>query len=239
MRKEDFPLDPCPEDLPIPSLGCVQIAYYQVTEMTPTGGIPRNPDIHTLTPKNLVSMGLSGDSVVKTVPVISLREMILLKTVLQKKTMRSLTSILALLGGIWAFAGIAGWIMAILSIQYIESGLDVAKTLITIILLLSGYFVWWGWVFYSFKGRFPFMTTRAFWVCSLIHHIACVLYLLPMDVWGGGDDPWWIPVWIIGNVLISVIVLIRQSEKQVMAKQGSAPNPLPAESCKSNDNYKP
>lgn len=139
-------------------------------------------------------------------------------TVLQNRTMRSLTSILALLGAIWALAGIAGWIMTISSIQYVESGIDAAKMGAAVILLLSGYFVWWGWVFYSFKERFPILTTRSFWICSLIHHIACVLYLIPMDVWGGGDDPWWIPVWIIGNVVIALNVLFRQPAKKVEAE---------------------
>ncbi|YCM45160.1 hypothetical protein V2O64_03880 [Verrucomicrobiaceae bacterium 227] len=137
--------------------------------------------------------------------------------------MRSLTSILALLGSIWAFVGIAGWIMTILSIQYVESGIDAAKMLVTLILLLSGYFVWWGWVFYSFKERFPLLTTRLFWLCSLIHHMACVLYLISMDVWGGGDDPWWVPVWIIGNVFVAAIVLMWPSAKKI--EQNKTVNP--------------
>ena len=110
--------------------------------------------------------------------------------------------------------------MTILSIQYVESGVDAAKMVATVILLSSGYFVWWGWVFYSFKERFPFLTERPFWICSLIHHVACVLYLIPMDVWGGGDDPWWIPVWIIANVLIAAIVLMRHPTKKKEAESG-------------------
>lgn len=134
--------------------------------------------------------------------------------------MRSLTLILALLGGIWALTGIAGWILTILSIQYIETGTDVAVMLITIVLLMSGYFVWWGWVFYSFKERFPILSERSFWICSLIHHIACIIYLIPMDVWGGGDDPWWVPVWIIANVFIAAIILRQQPQKKEEAEQG-------------------
>ena len=111
--------------------------------------------------------------------------------------------------------------MTILSIQYVDSAVEAAKMVVTIILLLSGYFVWWGWVFHSFKERFPFLTTRAFWFCSLIHHIACVLYLIPMDVWGGGDDPWWVPVWIIGNVLIATIVLMQLQAKKTDAEQAA------------------
>lgn len=133
--------------------------------------------------------------------------------------MRSLTSILALFGGFWAFAGIGGWIMTIYSIQYVKSGQDAAKMMITVILLLSGYFVWWGWVFYSFKDRFPILSSRSFWICSLIHHLACVLYLIPVDVWGGGDDPWWIPVWIISNVLIAAVVLMLHPATKIEAEQ--------------------
>lgn len=133
--------------------------------------------------------------------------------------MRSLTSILALLGAIWAVVGIAGWTVMLMSLKYINSGINAAIFVATVILLLSGYFVWWGWVFYSFKQRFPFLTTRSFWLCSLIHHIACILYLIPMDVWGSGDDPWWIPVWIISNVIIAIIVLVRQPAKKIEAEQ--------------------
>lgn len=123
--------------------------------------------------------------------------------------MRTLTTVLALCGSIWALGGLAGWFLTVDSLRYVESATDVFRFLVTITLLTSGYFVWWGWVFYSFKKRFPFVAESSFWVVSLVHHILCVFYLIPMDVWGGGDDPWWIPLWMIGNALIAAMVLAR------------------------------
>ena len=136
--------------------------------------------------------------------------------------MRTLTTVLAILGAIWAIAGIAGWAMAIYALLEIESTLDAAKALVTIILLVSGYFVWWSWVFYSVKERFPIFKPRTFWTICLVHHAACIVYLMPMDVWGGGDDPWWIPAWIIANVMIAVTLLARYPFDDLQPDQQSA-----------------
>lgn len=136
--------------------------------------------------------------------------------------MRTLTTVLAICGSVWALSGIAGWFLTLDSLLYVETGTDLLKSVVTIVLLTSGYFVWWGWVFHSFKERFPFVTQQIFWVISLVHHILCILYLIPMDVWGGGDDPWWIPLWIIGNVLIAAMVLVRSPWNRTQAEQDVA-----------------
>lgn len=139
--------------------------------------------------------------------------------------MRTLSALLALGGSVWALSGIAGWFLAFDSLHYVETAAEAFKFFATVTLLISGYCVWWGWVFYSFKERFPFVTQKTFGIGSLVHHILCVLYLIPMDVWGGGDDPWWIPLWIISNILIAAIVLSRCSWIEIEAEQGAAPNP--------------
>ncbi|MCH7227161.1 hypothetical protein [Haloferula sp. A504] len=137
--------------------------------------------------------------------------------------MRTLTTVLAFFGGIWAIVGIGGFAVTVASIQYVENVVDVAELLVTLILMLSGYFIWWGWVRYSIKERYPLVGPRTFWIVSLVHHLVCVLYLLPMDVWGGGDDPWWIPAWIIGNAVIAAVVLMLRPTNNSTAGDGDAP----------------
>lgn len=122
--------------------------------------------------------------------------------------MKNLTIILALFGSIWALSGLGGLVMTLGSLEYIETGLDLLKFFATMILLISGYYVWWGWVLYSFKERFPFVSSQTFWFISFVHHVCCVIYLMPLDVWGGGDDSWWIPAWIIANVVIATYILV-------------------------------
>jgi hypothetical protein len=138
--------------------------------------------------------------------------------------MRILTSILALIGVIWAFTCLAGWYVMIESFGHVESNGDLARTIIGIILLLSGYFVWWGWIYYSYKERFPLLKPRAFWTLSLIHHSASALYLIPIDVWGGGDDPWWVPTWIIGNAILACVLILQSSFWHAPKKQEIASN---------------
>jgi hypothetical protein len=122
--------------------------------------------------------------------------------------MRATTTLLAMLGSVWALAGIAGWYLTIDSFRYVKSADDLLRPLSTVVLLLSGYWVWFGWLRYSIKQRFPLVSVPTFWLVSLTHHLLCILYLMPMDVWGGGDDPWWIPVWIIGNAIIAFVFLL-------------------------------
>ena len=59
--------------------------------------------------------------------------------------MRTLTTVLAICGGIWALSGIAGWFLTLESFLYVETGKDLLISLVTVVLLTSGYFVWWGW----------------------------------------------------------------------------------------------
>ena len=124
------------------------------------------------------------------------------------------TAILAILGCVWAFSGIAGWILTISSLWHLETHQDIIHAAVTFCLLISGYWVWFGWVRYSFTRRFPKVSVRTFWLISLVHHSLCVLYLLSADVWGGGDDPWWIPVWIIANIFIAIYFIVRSSQMQ-------------------------
>lgn len=124
---------------------------------------------------------------------------------------------LSVIGSIWALMGIAGWWLAIDSFRYVETGVDLLKSISTVVLLLSGYWIWFGWLRYSVKQRFPLVSVPTFWLVSLVHHLLCILYLLPMDVWGGGDDPWWIPVWIIANAIVAFVFLLRPLPEAIVA----------------------
>ncbi|MES2924310.1 MAG: hypothetical protein V4819_22355 [Verrucomicrobiota bacterium] len=136
--------------------------------------------------------------------------------------MRLLTAILALCGSIWAFMGLGSFLLIYWLLEDLETKTDVIKLVGSTILIPSGYFVWWGWVFYSFKKRFPFVTQRTFWTLSLVHHILCAIFLIPTYVTyvrSDGDGPWPMPAWIIGNVVIAAVVLARHPWSEIQAEQ--------------------
>jgi len=146
--------------------------------------------------------------------------------------MHATTILLALIGSYWALAGIAGWYMAIVSFRYVETGLDLLKSISTVALLLSGYWIWFGWLRYSIKLRFPLVSVHTFWLLSLLHHSLCILYLLPMDVWGGGDDPWWIPAWLVTNVIVAFFFLARPPPDPRIAELSSTGGEKPSNSTR-------
>ena len=124
--------------------------------------------------------------------------------------MRTVTSLLAFFGIYWALSGVVFFLTTLGSFKDAGTAGDFLKILYDLVLLGSGYWVWWGWIRYSFTERFPRMGQRAFWYVSLVHHILGVLYLVPHDVWGGGDDPWWVPGWVILNIVIAMVFIIRR-----------------------------
>lgn len=136
--------------------------------------------------------------------------------------MRPTSILLAILGSPWALAGLSGWFLAIDSFRHVETGADLLHSVATVALLMSGYWIWFGWIRFSIKRRFPKVSVRTFWLISLVHHVLCLIYLLPMDVWGGGDDPWWIPLWIIGNVMVALVFLLRSPATARDAGQADA-----------------
>ena len=144
--------------------------------------------------------------------------------------MHATTILLALIGSYWALAGIGGWYMAIVSFRYIETAIDLLKSISTLVLLLSGYWIWFGWLRYSVKLRFPLVSVQTFWLLSLLHHSLCILYLLPMDVWGGGDDPGWIPAWTIANVVVALVFLILPSPDSTVAEAAALGGEKPSNS---------
>lgn len=117
--------------------------------------------------------------------------------------------------------GLGGFLLIYWLVEDIETKIDVIKLVGISILMPSGYLVWWGWAFYSFKKRFPFVTQRIFWIVSLVHHILCVLFLIPVykNYGWGWEGPWWIPTWIIGNVVIAAIVLARHPWSEIHAEK--------------------
>ena len=140
--------------------------------------------------------------------------------------------LLAMIGSIWAFAGIAGWYVAIEAFRYVETAVDLLRAVFTVILLLSGYWIWFGWLRYSIKRRFPLVSVHTFWLLSLLHHSLCILYLLPMDVWGGcvwggGDDPQWIPAWTIANIVVALVFLILPPPGSMAAPDQASPEEWP------------
>jgi hypothetical protein len=136
--------------------------------------------------------------------------------------MRVTTAILALFGIIWAYMGLGSFVLIFWLLQDLGTITDMLKLFVTAILMPTGYFVWWGWVFYSFKERFPFVTQQTFWIISLLHHIVCTSYIiLSMDEW---SRAWVFLAWLTGNIIVAAIFLVRRPWNVTQAEQGVAPN---------------
>lgn len=131
--------------------------------------------------------------------------------------MRVITAILALLGTLWAILGLYG---ATVMLSYPpDTTPDAFHYSISVGLFTTGYFVWWGWVFYSFKKRFPLVPQKTFWIISLLHHIVCTFYItLSMD------KAWVFLAWLIGNIIVAAIFLISRPWNLTPAVQAVAPN---------------
>jgi len=134
--------------------------------------------------------------------------------------MRALTAILAIFGSVWAILGLFGATMMISYPPATTS--DALYYLITVGLFTAGFFVWWGWVFYSVKGRYPIVAHRTFWIVTLSQHIVTFVYLIAMDLWSRPEAPLVFLIWVAANALIAAIVLayhplsrIQESEQDI------------------------
>ena len=138
--------------------------------------------------------------------------------------MRALTATLALFGCPWVVLGFWG---AFVIVGYPSEtfGSKPLYTLYTALLFSLGYFIWWGWVFFSFTKRFPFVSTRTFWTLSLIQHALAIFWVskLGEDYRGGNPLPFTLSV--TANALISAIILVRRPWDGPNAEQGSDGKP--------------
>ena len=120
--------------------------------------------------------------------------------------MRVLTAILAILGCPWVILGF--WGATVMLAYPPNTPVDALHSSFTIALFSIGYFVWWGWAVYSFRGRFPLVRQKTFWIISLIQHVLSLLFFSTMDARGNPDTPLTFFLWVGGNALIAAIVLI-------------------------------
>ena len=142
--------------------------------------------------------------------------------------MRIATLLLGFFGCAGALGAFSLLLLGLSDLKYIDSGREKFEAVSLVVLLLSGFWIWFGWLLYFFKQRFPLVSVRTFWLLSLIHHLIWLLLLIPADVWGGGDDPWWIPVWAAVNVVLATVFVFRYPRNKKLAEQGDGDQTPPA-----------
>lgn len=141
--------------------------------------------------------------------------------VTRRELIRALVGIFAALGFVWALLGIAGAFLFFESFKYVRDFRGLFDSISSIVLLASGYWIWAGWLLYSFKERYPHrLSPKVFWGISLVHHLACLGKLIPMDVWGGGDDPRWIPALICLYVVVAAAMAFFGPGKEIYRNPG-------------------
>ena len=137
--------------------------------------------------------------------------------------MRITTMLLGLFGCAGALFAFGQVMYLIDGIRYIDTPKELLKTVYLAVLFLSGYWIWFGWLLYTFKQRFPWVSPRTFWIVSLVHHTVWLLLMIPEDVWGGGDDPWLVPAWLIANLVIATVFVFRCKSNEDMPNEESDP----------------
>jgi len=114
------------------------------------------------------------------------------------KSIRITAGILFLLGCFWAALA---WVLVIAPFGLSSNfGRDLALCVNS----LAGYFVWFGWGWFAFKGKLPCVDWKTFWLISLLQHLAW-LALLPSV----GPPPLFWNTWIFGNILIALYCILR------------------------------
>ncbi len=117
--------------------------------------------------------------------------------------MRATTITLSILGAIFALYGLAGIGMAVLLLESSETLDPLLPVICFLGLIFSGYCIWFGWIYYSIRERFPFVTKKVFWTTCFVQHSLWVLYLIPLSQLQDGHYIWWLLIWLIPNILIS------------------------------------
>jgi hypothetical protein len=141
--------------------------------------------------------------------------------------MKTLMAIMFILGIPWALL-VGGVVLSPIGIflpEYKFQMHDTAFSLLASACGMVGFFVWFGYRFRWRLGWLPWLTQRQFWSLSLVHHAAWV-FLLPWgfnlglnyqywetlaDFWFG-DGPNLFRVWIVVNLLISILALFFDPE---------------------------
>lgn len=137
--------------------------------------------------------------------------------------MRALTATLALLGCPWVVLGIWG---TFVTVGYpSETFSETLYTSSTVLLFSLGYFIWWGWAFFCFTNRFPFVGPRTFWTLSLIQHALSIFWVWNLGANYRGGTPLPFTLWVTAIALISAIVLVRHPWNRPHAEQVSDGKP--------------
>lgn len=142
----------------------------------------------------------------------------------RSRTMRGLTIVLFVFGSFWAFWN---WLLILMPMgmfepKYQYQAHDVVGSLVASATSAVGYFVWFGWLFFAVKARFPLVQWRSFWLGSLLQHSAW-LFVLPylreenIADFIGSSELLFPKMWIFANVLIALFCLL--------AEPGSSPDP--------------
>ena len=140
--------------------------------------------------------------------------------------MKVVCGILSLLGLFWAWTALGIYTMLA---QIIFEGTDlgfswVAYVLVGSLLATIGYWIWTGWILRFLKGRYHWVSARAFWTISIFQHAAWFLWL---HMESGPGLSWdWAPLflwWNVSLIAVSVIGLFLEgghpSPQKIQAEQ--------------------
>lgn len=133
------------------------------------------------------------------------------------RAMKGLTTVLFLFGCFWALWAFFLLLMplGIFQPKYQYRTNDVIFSLVGSATSAVGYFVWFGWLFFALKGRFPLVQWRPFWLVSLLQHSAW-FFILPymrdesIAHFIGSSEILPVKLWIFGNMLIASFCLLAQ-----------------------------
>jgi hypothetical protein len=136
---------------------------------------------------------------------------------------RALTGVLFFLGLPWA---LLAWFfiptpLGIFMPRYQYGAHDVIASLVASAGSGTGYFVWFGWGWFTLKGRFPLLRWRSFWLLSLFQHCAwLVIFPLVREEnvvdFLGSSEMLLLKIWTLGNAIIA--------SSCALAQHGAAPN---------------
>lgn len=136
------------------------------------------------------------------------------------RSMRALTGILFLLGCSWA---LMAWFLiptplGIFEPRYQYGAHDVVSSLLASAMAIAGYFIWFGWAWFTFRGRFPLVGWRHFWLISLFQHCAWLI-VFPSCIRGenvidflGSQELMAVKIWCAINAVIATFCVLALRE---------------------------
>ena len=144
--------------------------------------------------------------------------------------MKKLTGLLFFLGIFWVpFA--LGFLLTPLGILlpvYDYKLGDVVASALVAPVALAGFWIWFGWGSYFFRGRLPISSPNLFWSVSIAHHLLWIAvvpifwmtigsgaisgssYAEAFKDWRFSGPGLFYGTWILGNILISSFVVLTQ-----------------------------